>query len=290
MKQKNKLRNQMSGSVLVMTIIVASGIMIVSAEFALFVVGAIRQARTIDHATIALYAAESGAESGLFQIRQEKRDRLRKDTSEASDGLPVGMKWTLKNEGSTVRFRNSVDKLEKSLLKKNETIELALYKQGQQGLEGISQIESLKATWEKEENCGDVEGQRPWFEISVIEWDGGLVDWSSAQLKKVFLEPTADEKQVILDFSQVRQTQGTDRPLLVRAKALFCDVGGATITLHSDVGGTSAPREIPNYFFLAPEGIFSAISQRGNVIFPAKESSLGLFDFTVFSEEQITKK
>ncbi len=277
------------GSVLVMTIIIASGIMVVSAEFALFVVGAIRQARTIDQATIALYAAESGAESGLFQIRREGRDSLRK-TKSLEGEFPLGMKWTLENDLITTRFRNSIDTLAKSLMKKNETSELALYKTSAHGLNGIQGLESMKITWEKENSCGDIEGQRPWFEISVIEWEGGQVDWNNVWVKKAFLEPIDLAKQVILDFSTVRELAAQYRPMLVRVKPLFCDLIGVQLTLHSDATGTSVPPiPIPNYFFLAPEGIFSTISQRIETIFPGKESAMSIFDFTLFSEDQVKK-
>ncbi|MBI4272694.1 hypothetical protein HY621_02490 [Candidatus Uhrbacteria bacterium] len=284
---KNESKKQ--GSVLIMTIIIASGIMIVSAEFALFVVGAIRHARTIDHATIAYYAAESGAESGLFQIRRESRNALRKTKSSEGE-FPLGMKWTLENEGATVRFRNSIDTLARSLMKKNETSEFALYNNVVQGLSGIENLESLKITWTHETNCGDVEGQRPWFEISVIEWEGGQVDWNNVWVKKAFLEATGITTQAIFKFSDVRESKTEYRPMLLRVKPLFCDVAGVQMTLHTDDAGTSdPPLPIPNYFFLAPQGMFSTISQKAQIIFPAKESAMGLFDFTLFSEEQVKK-
>ncbi len=306
MKQKAKSKKQkkcIRGSVLVMTLIVASGIMIVSAEFALFVVSALRQARAIDHSIVASYAAESGLESGLFQIRREKRTTLRKEKSSTDKDtqtllaeFPAGMKWTLENSLGNppiTRFANSVTELKKSLLQKNETIELGLYEQIPTGLGGVSQLESFKIVSDSY-TCpvGGAADQKPWYEISVVLWSGGSIDWNTVAVTKEFLEPSGATNQVILDFDN-KGVEGSRKPMLVRIKPLFCDVVGMTITLHKDVAADPAvdPLNIPNYFFLSPEGTYQTISQRPRaIVFPAKESASGIFDYVLFSEQKVIKE
>ena len=297
----------LKASILVMTLIIASGIMIVGAEFSLFVISAIRQARTIDQSVIASYAAESGIESGLFQIRQEGRTTLRKSASSQAkpkddttlEEFPAGMTWTLENVAGppiVTRFNNAVQILEKSVLKKNESVQLALYETTQTGLEKVSDLASVKIAWSAYACAADAPiDQRPWYEISVIQWNGGGVDWSSAEVKKDFLEvgdltPGVPAHEVVYSFG-LKPGETVQNPMLVRIKPLFCDIIGMEVTLHSDVGGTSVPSlKIPNYFLLVPEGSYQTISQRGRVIFPAKSSASGVFDFVLFSEEKVQKK
>ncbi len=306
MHQELRIKNQEKrffGSVLVMTLIVASGIMIVSAEFALFVVSALRQARTIDHSVVASYAAESGLESGLFQIRREKRTTLRKeksltdaDTLDTLAEFPTGMKWTLENpagDPSIIRFANTIQELKKSLLQKNETIELGLYEQTQVGLGGVAQLEALKIVSDGYVCPSDAApDQKPWYDISIVLWSGGSIDWNTVAVTKEFLEPSGATNQAILDFDN-KGPEGSRKPMLVRIKPLFCDVVGMTVTLHKDVAADSTltPLNIPNYFFLAPEGTYQAIFQRPRaIIFPAKEAASGIFDYVLFSEQKVIKQ
>lgn len=306
MRQKSKVKSQrknIRASVLVMTLIVASGIMIVSTEFAIFVVSTLRQARTIDHSIVASYAAESGLESGLFQISREKRTTLRKEKSSTAKStqtafaeFPEAMKWTLENpagDPSIIRFANTIQELKKSLLKKNETIELGLYEQTQVGLGGVGQLEALRIVSDAYTCPADAPSdQKPWYEISVVVWNGGAIDWNTVAVKKEFLEPSGITNQVILDFDD-KGPEGLRKPMLVRIKPLFCDVVGMTATLHRDIGAdpSLAPLNIPNYFFLAPEGVYQSISQRPRaVIFPAKEAASGVFDYVLFSEEKVIKQ
>ncbi|MBI2483572.1 hypothetical protein HYV71_00095 [Candidatus Uhrbacteria bacterium] len=293
MNRESRIRNitiqQFRASVLVMTLIIGSGIMIVSAEFALFVVSSIRQARSIDQSVIASYAAESGIESGLYQVRKEGVTSLRKVKS-ADGEFPIGMSWTLENTGSATRFKNSITKLEKSLLLKNETVEFGLYKVDGNGMKGVENLKSLLLTWASSpcpytDQCDGT--PNPQFEITIVVWDEGTINWSSAKVVKEFLDPGEEDNRVILPISELIDS---DRPMLIRVKALFRDVQGSVVTIHSDLGANSNPLEIPNYFLFQPEGVSNAISQSiQRAIVPGKETAGGIYDFVLFSEEQVTK-
>jgi len=276
-----------------MTLIIGSGIMIVSAEFALFVVSSIRQARSIDHSTIASYAAESGIESGLHQVRKEGRTILRK--AKSADGeFPSGMGWTLENTADATRFKNSITVLEKTLLQKNETVEFGLYRIDGNGMKGVQNLESLRLAWISSPcpYADQCEGSpNPQFEVSIVVWEEGAVDWSSAQVVKEFLDP-GDAKTVILPIGELvpKGSGGQPKPMLVRIKALFRDVQGTVATIHSDLGANSNPLEIPNYFLFQPQGSFRTISQSMyRAIVPGKDSAGGIFDYVLFSEEQVKK-
>lgn len=280
-------------SVLVMTLIIGSGIMIVSAEFALFVVSSIRQARSIDQSVIASYAAESGIESGLYQVRKEGEGTptLRK-TKSTDQEFPDGMSWTLENTASATRFKNSITRLEKSLLQKNETVEFGLYRVDGNEIKGVDNLKSLRLAWIASPcpYADQCEGSpHPQFEASIVVWNGGAVDWSSAQVVKEFLDP-GDESSVVLPIGDlVAQGEGDkSKPMLVRIKALFRDIQGSVVTIHSDLGANSNPLEIPNYFLFQPEGSFHSISQSAyRAIVPGKEAASGIYDFVLFSEEKV---
>ncbi len=110
--KKNKLyakrytRNatQQRGSIVVLGLLIATGIIVISAELALYVASSMRQARTIDSSTLAYFNAESGVENALYRIRKDIT--FSGTLSEIEKSLDQG-KWSFYCDASSVVTANN---------------------------------------------------------------------------------------------------------------------------------------------------------------------------------------
>ncbi len=307
MNMKNQNIQKERGSALLISVIIASSLLIVGVEVSMFVVSTIRQARNIDQTLVASYAAESGVESALHQIRREGRTTLRTDTVDTPDNYykddttkiadKRNARWTFK-KGDAVdpeKFNTAVTAITKSFLGEQEGLDIHLYSNDETGFSAVtSRMQDMVVSW-KSHACA-VSGQFPWIETTAVSWSltGKTVQWQSSStspIRKNF-QQSADGAQVItVPLSElIPPDQSLSTAVMtLRVKPFFCTLRNVSISfLSSDTPQTLVP--IPNYVHIAPLGTYGSSQKMLSVIAPQKSGMSGVFDFALFSEEVVDKK
>lgn len=268
--------------------------LVAAVEVSMFVVSTIRQARAIDHTLVAFYAAESGSESALHQIRKEGRITLRDDSKQSppfyrADGRDA--RWSF-GASDDDKFSPTVKKITGTLLGEQQSLDIHLWTHGANEFSAEnSQFKTMVVRWQKEE-CA--EGRTPWIETTGLTFDvtGRRMSWRDMPLKKDFQQPAQDTpKSVTVDLASfldqgVQLTQGI--AMTLRVKPFFCALRGFEISFpKKDTPAELMP--IPNYYLIRPTATFGGVSKELQVIMPKNPSATGIFDYTLFSEEKIEK-
>jgi hypothetical protein len=279
--------SQKKGAVLIMALIITSGILVLGSELVLFVLHSLQYGRSVDYSTIAQYASESGVENTLWQIRKEERDTLDISRAKVSlDTQELGYEWNFldstNNAIDPTKFSSSVDRIEKMFLSENESVQVNLYTYQSGGIAHVADIYKMKVSWESSA-CAPAD-QKPWIETSIVQWDeGNSINWNSAQVKKDFQQPLSADTFIFVNFSAYSMN---GKPMIVRVKTLFCDLSRFTLTIHKD---DDTVLNIPNYIIANPTGSYRRFQQTSRVVFPQKSALSNMFDFVLFSEDQLQK-
>lgn len=281
------------GAVLIMALVVTSGILILGSELVLFVLNSLQYGRSVDYSLIAQYAAESGVENTMWQIRKEGRETLddtitRLKVSLDDDEKKYGWDFSDGSGIDPLKFSSSIDRIEKMFLPENASVQVSLYTEAASGISGVSNMKSLKVSWENE-SCAPAD-QRPWIETSIVQWSAGTdMKWDEAQVKKDFQQPSSGNNNVIVNFDSSHYDM-EGKPMIVRVKTMFCDLSRFTISVHSDASASEiALVPIPNYIIANPTGSYRRFQQNSKVVFLQKNALSNMFDFVLFSEEPAQK-
>lgn len=277
-----------------MTLLIGSAITIVGVEIALFVLSSIRQSRISDNSIRAFYAAESGVESIMHQVRKE--DLTSFAALRAKSDSFDNASWNVEayNPPTTIRgvFRDMVDELRRSRLSAGQSVDMSLYQRGaNQAYEAIANLKSLTVSWERE-TCS---GQRPMVEVTAVEFRAGMsINWNdpSTRLKKDIQSAPARSPDVkTLHFNFVDgQGNAINKPMVVRVKFFFCDGDGVTFSLFDTLDGAGNRIGIPNYFYVNPMGRFASVMHDDvQTTFATQEAQSGIFDFVLFSQDAVEK-
>lgn len=302
------------GSALLISVIITSSLLIVGVEVSMFVVSTIRQARSIDQTLVASYAAESGIESALHQIRREGRTTLRTDTIDTPDNYykddttkladNKNARWTFtkKNPADPTKmildgekFNMTVTTLTKSFLGEQEAVDIHLYTTDDTGFTTVTgQMRDMIVSW-KRHTCAQSD-QLPWIETTAVTWplNGKTVQWQSSAtsaIRKNFQQAVDETQSIIVPLKALippDQSLGTTG-MTLRVKPFFCTLRNVSISfLSDDTPQTLVP--IPNYVHIAPIGIYGSSQKTLSVLTPQKGGMSGIFDFALFSDELIDKK
>lgn len=301
-KPRNALPKQhlhdMRGSALLISVIVASALLVVGVEVSMFVTSTIRQARSIDQALVASYAAESGVETALHQIRKEGRTTLRTDTQSTSPLYALDARdaaWTFK-KGADIdpeKFTTNVSVLTKKYLGQQEALDLHLYIADDSGFSSVtSRMQDMIISWKAPSTCSDT-GNLPWIETTAVTWPltSSVVQWSTSSVQKNFQQAAEGTQSVTVPLAQLIPPDQTlaSVGLSLRIKPFFCALHDVSISFP-DKDNPSSLVPIPNYVRIAPMGTFGNAQRPSQVIATQKNGVSGIFDFVLFSEDVVDKK
>ena len=289
----SNMHSKEKGSVLIMTLIITSGILVLGIELSMTVSTAIRLARNTDRAVAARYASESALESALHQLRRESRTTLRK----SHDSLGNNATWSFERDpGNAVdqeKFNTEIPAFERPFFQKESTVQFSLYQAQGPGLGAIPRLKTIRISWEKiDDSCAQLpapDGTPPGIETSIIKWNGGAINWEGAGVLKNFQQAaTTSTMSVEVDLDSL-ETDLSQKPMLVTIKPYFCDLSGVRITLPDPNSPNTAVLNIPNYYLLRPLGKNVSIQQDLSSIVPGEGTLSDIFDFSLFSEDPISK-
>jgi len=296
-KMTQKIRR---GSALLISIIVTSSLLIVGVEVSMFVVSTIRQARSIDQTLQATYAAESGVESALHQIRKEGPFvSLRSDIQTSSSlytATASDPSWTFKKDTTIdpFAFSATIDKLTKSYIGEQEGVDIHLYATTDAGFSIVtSSMATMVVEW-KDAQCA-APGDIPVIEVTAVSWpiSGTIVQWNPliVSIQKNFSSPATGIKTVTVPLSSLIPAGDRlgEKGLTLRVKPFYCSLRGVTISFP-DSTDASKLVPTPNYYRIAPVGIYGGIRKQITVLVTQKAGTAGIFDFVLFSDEKMNKQ
>ena len=266
-KRKIVKRNDEQGNVLLLSLFVLSSVLIAALGLSVVVLRELRTSQSWDDGNQAYFAAESGLEQALYNIRRAG------DAPASQNAVGISLA-----NGSSFDRQAKVGEPVFSLgkLGKDDYVELDLFNPN--NLAEVSGIEALKINWS--DDCAGASA----VELSYTEWLAGLnLQWP----------PRAGYTGTFWKYRE------TNRPWLftnlagnnnyrLRLKAENCDLKNLEVRAFGDNGGAQA-KDVPSRVFVSVTGKYG----RAHVALTAAWKRLpplsGLFNFVLFSEQAIVK-
>lgn len=253
-RQTTKIPRDPHGSTLIISMIILSVVLATALAYAVTSVSNYKQAVNIDQAIVAYYNAEIGVERGAYYFRQLNDDNL-------SDNNPAGC--------GVINCSLSIQPLEKMvvpLLEKDKSLQLDVYNLS----ETANDIRYFSTDWT---SPGFPD---PYLEASWVGWTGS--SFSPPAKKNI----TAFGGIVNLQDSPV----GDKDFYRVRFKSILNDIQDLTIIAQAADGSA---RPIPGLSEVKAIGAYGRSRQANAMITSHLYPLSGLYDFLLFSEEEISK-
>ena len=250
---------QSRGSVLIYTLLIISGLLVTATALSTLVISNLRQAQSFNDALVAFYAAESGIEHGLYQIRQQDDFAA----VAVSGSLPVDSQVTtsLVEDQPSVTFDLSA----------GQSYQLDLYT----STAGPQYVKSIRLSADTAS-----QGQL------VVGWAG----WQpNATFNDTYQQAVISASQ--LDDFLVELAQGANMNSLyfrVRFMALDDDINDIVVTAYSDVAGSDSIN-VPGRLTISATGRYHRSRQTVIAEMPRKAPLSDLFSYVLFSAEEIVK-
>lgn len=246
------------GTVLLLALIVMSSVVLSSMGLGSLIVSSLQQSRIIDAASVAYYAAESGAEDALYAAR-------RRNQIPASTVTPT----LLGNGASWIRTVTTDEEVVYvGTIPEDSLVEIALYDPDTQIPAAAASVE---ITW-----TGTAT-----LTTSLVGWQPGTA-WDPDSASSV-------------DFAAARHsgniaTLSVPSPTKLyrlRLRATNGAMDDVRIRAYDSIGVTVVP--LPGRISIDSRGTYSGTEQKLLVSLPRKTPLSGIYDFIVFSECSIVK-
>jgi hypothetical protein len=270
-----------SGNVLLLALLVMAGIMTAGLAIGSIILNEIKQARNIDFASVAYFAAESGVEQALYKFRREDAvitcPAGTCDTNgfcTLGDNEPcIGSRGNLSNQSFWTRTVTDKELQIYGKIKKDESLQVDLFDPEGAAAAGV---ESIKIAWTPE--C--VSPAASMIEVAYIAWDPA-VGWISDSEQR-FKYSAVASPAINNGFSSVKSYR-------VRIKALYCDISNLIVTALANNDAVAPEVQIPARVVLNSIGNFSNLRQAIKMTMPRRSPMSGLYDYVLFSECSLVK-
>jgi len=247
------VRNDNQGHVLVYTVLAVSAILSTILIVSNLMIGEIRQFRNYNEMVRAYYGADTGIEKALFYLRKE--DILLNEDCNLPD---VDCEVAVDEQG--------VDEIIMDL-PENQSFQIDLY--DPMDFNNTVDLESMDLFWQ---GAG-------WVELSLVEWDAGAqVIWDDDAVQKFLY----NENAICNVFQQGKN-------YLARLKALTGSVENLNVRIYTGENATGNEVAFPQFVVVNASGKYGSVKQKIQVDLPRKAPLYGLFDYALFSEEDIIK-
>ena len=256
---KSALKSQ-SGSLLLMSMLILSGIVTAASTMGIVTIQNLRQSIVVDQGLVAYYAAESGIEDGLYELRKNET---------AVTGLPLS--GALANTATWARsVTATLPSLQKNI-KQNDSWEINLY-DADTSLSPLSNpIKSVKIAW--------TGSGTEWLEAEVEPWTtGGVLDTPVKTLFSGVSNPAV-----------VNLQDATTVLYRLRLKALYSNLTDVTVTAWSGLDAAGSQVSIPAQITMISTGSFRRTKQAVRALMPQRSPLSGVFDYVLFAEDSLVK-
>lgn len=279
-----KLKLQ-QGTVLLLSLLVMASIITISLATGTLISNEIQQSGQLDRAMVSFYAAETGLEKALYQLRRQNFDP--QSLSGLTEVLPNNAEYEVfTKETEAVIYAN---------LEQDQTLELDLYQPAT--LSPLTNpIKSLRFSWQSESNS--------WLEVRWLYW-------TTAGLLNPNPDPDWLERGVKISLSEepylMNLKDGINYLYKVRITARYANVNNLQVLAYDMINppdgnctatfpgpGSECSVDIPQRIKIKGVGEFPYNSAKASklavmVTLPGVAPLAGLYDYVLFSEEEITK-
>jgi len=260
------------GSALLLAMLVMASILTVSVATSTLVINEVQQSMLLDKSIVAFYGAESGVERGLFQVRHKNFNPA--DLSNATK--------TLSNNASYQLAASNTEEAIYGSLIADESYQLDLY--NPDSFEALANpIKAVRLAWD---------GAGSWLEIKWTPWTtAGVLD----DPKMVYLSQASSPAIVQLYDSSAYLYR-------MRLIARAAGIANLAITAYNNVDPVancvplaSCQVPIPGRVSIKGIGVYpansiNAANQAILVTMPIKSPLSGLYDYVLYSEEDVKKE
>lgn len=252
---------------MVLSVLIMSIMGIIVFGLSSVVINNIVLSRHYDHAMRAYYGAESSIEQALYEARKLDRVLL-----EDSGELPNGVNW-VRQIDATQDYAFFVE------IPKDKFIQLDLFdvddpaclSENTTGV--VCDWESMNITWE---GTGSLQA-------TLTSWDtGNVIDYDPESFEEVQYI-SASSPWVLNDLEAQKNYR-------LKLKAIVDDVQNVQIQLFDQDNTVGDIVQIPNFLTLYGRGTYGQNRQALQVSIPRKAPLSSLYDFVIFSEDDIVKE
>lgn len=259
-------KNQ-EGSILVISVLIMSIMGVIVFSLSTYVIRQIDFSHNLDNAMLAYYAAESSMEEALYDVRK-------------SDSVKLSEDGVFSNKVNWRRVIVPVkDDLTFPIIEKNKFVQLDLF--DTDDLSCSSGVEtSIYCDWESM--------------LLTWEGDGGLqvtiTSW--ARDSEISFDPDSlnEVKYISASSSWLINELDSSMNHRVKIKAVTDDVSDVKVTLFKEDNAFGGVVPVPNFLTIKGEGISGKNHQVLTVTVPRKAPLSSLYDYVLFSEEDIVKE
>jgi hypothetical protein len=262
-KQLKQIKHSESGSLLLMSILILSGIMTAASSVGIITIQSLKQSSLIDNGIHAFYAAESGVEDALYEIR--KNETATATVNGGTGFLSNSSRWSRTVSTTITQRVSDIDE--------NDFWHIDLYNPDSSISSIANPVKSLKLSW--------TGGGAEWVEVQIIPWDtSGVIGTPSEQIFS-----SASSGGAIVNLQDL-----TTALYRVRIKALYSDITDMTVTAYgalNALGGTEV--DVPGFLTIYSTGTFSRANQVVRAQMPHRAPLSGQFGYVLFAEQDIIK-
>ncbi|MDZ7798031.1 MAG: hypothetical protein U5L76_00250 [Patescibacteria group bacterium] len=273
---KNIIKNN-KGVTLLLSLIIMMNVVAIAIGLSMLIINLYQFSAHLDHAYVAYYAAESGMETQLLEIKNSRAD----DLDLNSDVMPA-----ITNDNNIV-LAESGGRWDTSQSTASQDYLLDSLEQNKSTSFDVEGAHSIKLTWND-----DCQGDS-WLEYSFVPWQNDLPstnpsDWKKNSSGQDFVFP-CEENQNLCETS----TKNLPNNLLnytISITPLYCDVSNLKVKAYSrpDLGGDLL--NLSNRIYLKSVGSYHDSQKALAASIPYRLPPQGIFNFVLFSEQTIEKK
>lgn len=253
------------GSVFVMGVLIMAIITAIALISSSLGLSQLQFSTNLDNAIFAYYGAASGIERGLYETR--KLDITQANVIDQP--LGNGVLWSRDVDflSETVTFEN---------IEKNKTVQLDLFDPEFPACDGPfirCNFNSMKLEWDT----------NAFIEVSYTGWETGpFIEWNtSEQFENKLIN--SQKGWVINDFVP-------DTNYRVKIKPLYEDIDSLTVTFYEQDNAQGDIVHIPNYLQITGSGAYKNSKQDITVNIARKAPLSALFDYVIFTEDDLVKE
>jgi len=258
--KKQKVFACKSGSLLLMSILILSSIITAASTMGTITLQNLRLGIAVDNGLVALYAAESGVEDALYEIR--------KNETAAAALLANG---TLANNASWARTITTTTMSLGKTVPINGSWEINLYEPDTSLSPLSNPIKSLRLSW--------AGSGSEWAEVKITPWTtAGSLGAPTTQLFSAASNPAT-----------VNLQDATAVLYRIQIKALYSALNNLTVAAYNGLDLSGSPVPLPTQITLLSTGMFQRAKQAVRAIMAHRAPLSDVFGYVLFTEEDLIK-
>ena len=262
----DKFFNQ-NGSIMVISVLLMSIMSVIAFGLSTVIIKQVDFSRNLDNAVLAYYGAESSMEQTLYDARKRNLVILEDDGE-----LQNGVTWN--------RVINPVqEELTFPSILENRFVQVDLFDPDDPSCNSAAST-GITCNWES----------------GIISWEGTgsieltITSWDTSEVINFGTEEIEEQEYLAASSPWVINDLDAYRNYRFKIKSIFGDIENVSLSLYEQDNGSGKIVPVPNYLTIRGEGKYRNNKQALSVRVPRKAPLSSLYDYVLFSEEDIVKE